>query len=111
MFNDIAKLVSVVITYDDVGNTIETPTEKEVFVQSKSVRAREFYEAATVDMKPDLVLVLSDYYDYDGEKLVEYNDKVYDVIRTYVNKNRLELTLTERITHGDITGTNGSDPS
>lgn len=100
MFNDIAKLVSTVITYDNVGNTIETKTEKQVFVQPKSVRMREFYEAATVDMKPDLILVLADYYDYSDQKLVEYKGKTYDVIRTYVNQNRLELTLTERIAHG-----------
>lgn len=97
MYNDIAYLCSETVTQDEYFNEVKEYTERQVFVQPKSVGMREFYAAATADLHPSLVLVLADYYDYDGEKVMKYNDKYYDVTRTYVNKNRLEITLTERL--------------
>ena len=97
MFNDIANLCTATTTYDDVGNTVETLTKKQVYVKPKSIKATEFYQAAEVGMKPDFTLVLADYYDYNGEKLVEYNGEMYDVLRTYRKDNRLEIVVTGRM--------------
>lgn len=97
MFNDVAELIATTISYDEYKNPVTVETRKEVFVKPQSIRMREFYQAAEVGMKADFTLVLADYYDYDGEKLVEYNGTVYDVVRTYRRDNRLEIVLTERI--------------
>ena len=97
MFNDVAYLCSSTITYDEVGNTVETLSKTQVFVKPQSIKMREFYQAAEVGMKPDFTLVLADYYDYNGEKLVEYHGEMFDVLRTYIKENRIELVLTGRI--------------
>lgn len=96
MFNETAFLITRAISYDSLGNSIAQETKKEVFVQKKSIRMREFYSAAEVGLKPDFTLVLADYYDYNNEKRVEYDGKVYDITRIYRRANRLELTITER---------------
>ncbi len=97
MFNDIAYLCEEKTSYDAVGNTVETLTKNQVFVKPKSIKMTEFYQAAEVGLKPDFTLVLADYYDYNGEKLVEYNGTLFDVLRTYRKDNRLELVLTGRM--------------
>ena len=96
MYNQICKLISEEISYDSQGNRTATPVEREVFCQSRGVYQSEFYNAARVDMKPSVTLVLSDDRDYDGEKIVEFDDKTYDVIRTYPRDGSLELTLQAR---------------
>lgn len=97
MFDEIAYLCSSVITQDEYLNEKEVFREREVFVEPRSVGTSEFYRAATTDFHPDIKLVLADYYDYEGEKVVRYDGKLYDVIRTYERYNRLELTLQERM--------------
>lgn len=96
MFNDVAYLCKTTITYDDVGNTVETLDKTKVFVKPQSIRMKEFYSLAEVGLKADYTLVLADYYDYDNEKLVEYNGTMYDIVRTYRRDNRLEIVVTER---------------
>ena len=54
--------------------------------------AKEFYQAAATGLKPEIKFVLTDYLDYEGEKLVRYEDGVYHVLRTYRNGQELELT-------------------
>lgn len=97
MFNDIAYLCKETITQDEYLNEIPELQGREVFVRAKSIGSREFYQAATTDYHPTVTLVLADYYDYDGESVVRYDEKLFDVIRTYRQGNRLELTLQERI--------------
>lgn len=97
MFNEIAYLCKEIITQDKYLNETTSLQEREVFVRAKSIGSREFYRAATTDYHPALTLVLADYYDYDGESVVRYDGKLYDVIRTFRSGNRLELILQERI--------------
>lgn len=97
MFNDIAYLCREVIRQDEYMNEISELEKREVFVQAKSIGSREFYQAATTDFHPVLTLVLADYYDYQDEKIVIYEGRPFDIIRTYRKGTRLELTLQERI--------------
>lgn len=101
--NDVIKLVKVTIEADDYGNNIEVKTEREVFAEIQSVTRAEFYQAAQADIRPTIVFVLEDYYDYEGEKLVKYQpynsdtEKDYRVIRTYRDGQRLEISAMERV--------------
>ena len=95
--NDIAYLCTAEIVKDEVGNEDEVLTKKQVFANAKSVGYREFYAAATADIKPDMILELSDYLDYSQEKTVEFKGQLYDVIRAYQKGMRMELTLTTRL--------------
>lgn len=97
MYNDIAYLCSETVTQDDAGNIERALSKKEVDVKPESVGMREFYQASTAGLKADLRLIIPDEYDYDGEKIVEYNGGLYDVTRSYINRGRVELTLTARI--------------
>lgn len=97
MFNDIAYLCREVITQDEYLNEISSFEKTMVYVQPRSIGSAEFYRAATTSFKPAITLVLADYYDYNDEPIVEYEGKLYDVIRTYRKNNRLELVLQKRM--------------
>lgn len=96
MYNDVITLLSIATTTNEVGDTVETITSKEVFAQVRSVGMKESYEALAVGLKPELAFVLADYYDYDDQEYIEHNSVRYRVLRTYRKlSNELELVVTK----------------
>lgn len=73
---------------DKYGNIIHAREEKERWAEIKSV--------TTTGMQPTVVIVLSDWRDYEGQSHVVINGVEYVVIRTYVKGETIEITLTER---------------
>lgn len=100
MYNEVIILLSGSPTVNDIGDTLEAVAEdalirKEVFAKVKSVSMKENYEGFAVGLKPECVFVLADYYDYDGQKDIEYNGVHYSVFRHYRRPgcNELELVV------------------
>ena len=73
-----------------------------VFAEVRSVKQSEFYKALNDGIEPTFTFVLTDYADYDGSKLVKYNDKYYDVVRTYtpVDGQTIEITVKKHEVNG-----------
>lgn len=94
MQNDVIKLISKTVTYDDYGYAVVTRTAREVFAEVKSVGMREKYEALQAGLNPELTFVLADYYDYQLEDEVEYQGEPYRVLRTYRDGQTLEIVVT-----------------
>lgn len=88
-----------VATFDEYGNEILDRLNTTVFVKPRSVYASEFYSAAQLGLHPSIVLKIGNKADYTGQKIVEYEGKDYDVIRTDWRNgaDSIELTLAERI--------------
>ena len=85
-------------SYDQYGNEQVTYTEREVYVQPKSVYHAEFYAAAQAGLHPSVTLVISNREDYHGEKLVKFEGQKYDVIRVdwTAQRDAISLVLQER---------------
>lgn len=84
-FDSVIYLIKIVYTKDDIGNsieTIETIKKRKIFVEKKSIRQSEFYQAASTGLKPEITFVLWSQ-EYKGESKVEYDGKTYSIIRTY----------------------------
>lgn len=75
-----------------------TPTTTDVFAEILSVKMTEFYTALNEGIEPQYIFKLTDYADYNGQKIVIYNNVEYDVIRAYtpVNGQTVELTVKRR---------------
>lgn len=69
-------------------------TETPVFCGIKSVGYRETYAAATVGVKPEMIITLAEAADYSDQPFVRHAGKLYKIHRTYQAGIRLELTLT-----------------
>ena len=72
-----------------------TETERTVYCTVRSVGMNEAYQALANGLRPQFVFILSDYTDYDGEKICAYNGARYRIVRTYRNNQSIELTVEE----------------
>ena len=101
--DDVITLIKETVAGHDADlNEIRTVTKRDVFCKVDSVRRNEFYAAAAVNMKPEFVITLSDFEEYEGEQLAEYDGVEYTIIRTYRNTknlNELELVLERKISN------------
>ena len=89
-------LISKEYTQDDLGQWVETWTKFEIFGIVESVTMSEFYQAGMQGFKPEYrVLVWMS--EYSGQELLEYNETIYRIYRTYRRDDgRIELYVTER---------------
>lgn len=98
MYSNVVKLIKKSLGgTNKYGDPVYTETEREVFAQIKSISQKEYYEANTSGFKPELKVVLADYYDYDGETTIEYDGVRYDIYRTYRSNISIELTCQRSI--------------
>lgn len=67
-------------------------TTRRVFAEVRSVGYREFYEAQEQGLEPSIVFVLADYAEYKNERFIDYDGARYRVIRSYVDRERIQLT-------------------
>lgn len=94
MYDGIATLIGYgEPTYDSYGNETIPEIETEVFVQPRGVYHSEFYSAAQLGLKPSVTLFLSNRCDYDGQKVVLYERRVYEVIRVDWTAQRDGISL------------------
>lgn len=96
MWRDIAQLISYTETKDDIGDTIQTPSERQVFVNKKSVRQNEYYQSLSAGLKPELMLEIRSI-DYNNEEELEFDDKKYRVMRTFERKGEITELICEKV--------------
>lgn len=101
-FHDILTLIShSEPTIDEWGNRIRPEIKRDVLCSVSSVTRSEFYQAATVGLKPAYTVYVHPF-EYDGETLAMLNGgERLNVGRTYMTEIDgmiyLELQLMERI--------------
>lgn len=91
--NEVISLIQQTHGVDDYGDPVITETARDVFAKLGSIGQKEFYQAHAVGLQPEVKFVLSDYLDYEGEDLVQYENQRYRVLRTYRKGQELELTV------------------
>lgn len=100
MYDNIAFLLSEPeATYDDYGNEILTHKRRQVFVQPRGVYSSEFYSAGQLGLQPSITLTLTNKADYAGEKVLEFEGRIYNVIRPdwTAQRDSISLVCEERI--------------
>lgn len=103
MYDSVAILKGdPVAAFDEAGNEIVTYTDRTVYVQPRSVRRAEFYSAAQAGLHPTITFDLAFRGDYNGERLIEWNGQLYNVIRTdwVGQRDRISLICEEMINNG-----------
>ena len=103
MYDSIATLKGTPVpTYDEHGNEVMAYTDKDIYVQPRGVFNSEFYNAAQAGLHPSVTFVITNKADYSGEKLIEWEDKLYNVIRVDWNAQRdsISLICEERVHNG-----------
>ncbi|MDP4158387.1 MAG: phage head-tail adapter protein [Bacillota bacterium] len=89
--NQVIYLIKTTITEDEVGNQIQTPSEREVFANEFSVGASEFYNAAATGLRPAKMFEVYSF-EYEGEEKLKNNSIAYRVIRVEGKGEKTRLT-------------------
>ena len=100
MYDSIATLKGApTTTYDEYGNEVITYQDNQVYVMPRGVYSAEFYNAAQAGLHPSITFELANKADYNGETLIEWNGKFYNVIRTdwTGQRDKMSLICEERI--------------
>lgn len=99
MYDSVAYLLKEnARTYDSYLNEHITTTRRMVYVQPRSVYNSEFYNASVLGLHPSITLTLANREDYEGEKIVEFEGKLYSVIRAdwKAQRDAISLVLEEK---------------
>ena len=91
--SNIINLISCTYTADDLGQQIATETSRQVFCDVKSVSQAEWFEGGRNGLKPEYKITMF-LYDYNGEKVAEFDGVRYSIYRTFKAQNEvIELYL------------------
>ncbi len=96
---DVLTLIGEVPKAHGVFETVTEP-RRDVFCQVRSVGMNEFYRAHENGLHPTWIFTLADSEEYQGEKICEYRGQRCRIIRTYVDRQRIELTVEEATVDG-----------
>jgi SPP1 family predicted phage head-tail adaptor len=91
MWRDVIEVGNEVETIE-YGEVIRTKEYRKVYADKQSVRQSEFYQSASVGLKPELVFVVKSV-EFNNDEYVRYEDKEYTIIRTYDKGETTELTV------------------
>lgn len=103
MYDSIAYLFSPTnISYDAYGNEAITYTKRQVYVMPRGVYASEFYSAAQAGLHPSITFEMTNRADYQGERLIEFENEVYNIVRDDWNaqKDKIALICEKRVVNG-----------
>lgn len=99
--DDVCFLMSKTITVDELQQEIIEYLPELVYCSKLSIGQREFTATMQKGLKAQFTLVI-DYDEYDGEKEVEYDKKIYSIYRTFVRDDGyIELYCEERVGNGN----------
>lgn len=89
--------VLILVAESQPHGVYDTPveTQRQVYCTVRSVGMTEAYTAMSNGLHPTFVFDLTDYTDYQGEKVCIYNGVRYRIVRTYRNNQSIELTVEE----------------
>lgn len=96
---DVLILIGEIPKAHGVFDQVQEPRRR-VYCQVRSVGYNEFYQARAHGLNPTFVFVLADTAEYKNEKICEYNGVRYRIVRTYVDRQRIELTVEEATVDG-----------
>jgi SPP1 family predicted phage head-tail adaptor len=80
--DDVCNLISLSSTQDELGQPIITEKPMMVFCSKLSITRHEFGVAGQQGHKPEMMLVV-DADTYENEKKVEYQNKKFDIYKTF----------------------------
>ncbi len=93
---DVITLISQTYTLDDYGNNVANETTFDVLCEVESITQSEFYAAANTELNPEYRFRVF-FGDYDGQSVVEYDGKRYEIYRTFRSGDYMELYAERKV--------------
>lgn len=94
LFAQTCDLIAQTFAVNSVGDSIATETSRTVFCEFQSIGLKRKVDAAATGMNVEFKLVLKDIAEYQGEEIVVYGEKRYNVKNVFIRDDQLvELTV------------------
>jgi len=91
------NLISRTVNTDALGHEVVTETKREgLMCEVVSISQSEFFAAQNTKLQPEFKFIIF-FGDYEGEELLEFEQKRYAIYRTYRAGDRLELYAERKI--------------
>ena len=75
-----------------------TPNRRTVYCTVRSASYNDIFVSKSEGLRPEIVFRLTHDFEYQGEKICEYNGVQYNIDRTYVSDfDWIELTCSRRV--------------
>ena len=89
-------------TYDSYGTESMTYTERKIYAMPRGVYSSEFYNAAQAGLHPSITFDVANKIDYNFERLLKWEGKLYNVIRVdwTAQRDKISLVCEERVNNG-----------
>lgn len=100
MYVEVITLLSKKEIIDEYGDTKVIYTRREVFGRLDRIYLSEALQGMSQGFERQVRFRLSDYYDYENEEELEYEDKTYKIINTQRIGTELELNCIGGVEHG-----------
>lgn len=101
MYSDVVTLLGdVKETINEYGDTVVEQEEREVFVRLDRVYLKEALQGMSQGFERQTRFRLSDYYDYNNEEELIYEEKRFKIINTQRIGNELEINCIGGVEHG-----------
>ena len=102
LFREIINLVSITEGTNELGDAIKIPVKSgNVFADKQSIKQGEFYQAAAVGLKPEITFIVRTC-EYNQEPMLEWNQKTYNIIRTYEKSSEFIELVCQGVVNGVI---------
>jgi len=86
----------VTLTQNNLGDSIETYNDRLIYATKQSIRQQEFYNMMSIGLKPECVFKCRTI-DYNNEETLTYENKQYNIIRTWDTGEWVELTTSRSV--------------
>ena len=89
---------------NDIAEAIYSDTKRDVFCVKKSVRQSEFFQAAAVGFRPEIVVEVYSF-EYKNEEYCIFEGQMFKIYRAYpiAKTERTELYLTAIVGETNVT--------
>lgn len=78
---------------DEYGDIVLEEKRAKRYAKCLSISQKEFYQAQTSALKPEIKFILSTSRDYNGEEEIVFNNVRYKVLKTYIPEDdSIEIT-------------------
>lgn len=101
MYSDVVILLGdIKETINEYGDTVVEQEKREVFARLDRVYLKEALQGMAQGFERQTRFRLSDYYDYNNEEELLYEEKKFKIINTQRIGNELELNCIGGVEHG-----------
>lgn len=97
--SEVVYLLDVTITEDELGNQIESSTERMVYANEMSVSATEFYGASATNLKVSKMFEIYSF-EYQNEIQLRHDGLIYSVKRPDKRGDKIRITCERSVGNG-----------